>query len=195
MIGSGGVGIQKRVFVFEIVEVVPGHDLDDWQRLVAYDSDGQLAAFDELLDEQLAAVGSRLRERGRRLRRRAHDENADARALAWRFEDVWHSQRRLGVPAQNLKRRCRHTALDETPLAGDFIDREFARRDPFASVLHAARFKNALNLAILAKGPVDRIECDFDMGRHHEIRTCDIHLGDLRTKLPQCLCHAGTRRE
>jgi hypothetical protein len=66
MIGSGGVGIQERVFVFEVVEVFLGHDLDDRQSLVADDSHGQFPSLNELLDEQLASVVSRLRKRTRR---------------------------------------------------------------------------------------------------------------------------------
>jgi hypothetical protein len=74
-------------------------------------------------------------------------------------------------------------------------NREFARRDALAGVLHAARFKDALNLSILAEGSVDRIKRDLDISRHHEVGTGDINLGHVRAKLPQRLRHASARRE
>ena len=49
---AAGLRIEKWILVGEIVEAALGNDLENRQRMIAENSDGQFAAGDEFLDQK-----------------------------------------------------------------------------------------------------------------------------------------------
>src|SRR3954451_9106255 len=94
--------VEEGVFVCEIVEAAFRDDLEHGESLVTKDSDRELTARNEFLDQQLAVVFQALGHRGVDLALVLHDRDAYGRSLTRRLNDIGNRHRRPLALTDNL---------------------------------------------------------------------------------------------
>ena len=67
-------------------------------------------------------------------------------------------------------------------LRPDFIKSQAALFDSLACVSDAALFQNLLDLAVFAKGSVQRDECKLDIARQLKLRISHIDIDNVRAE-------------
>lgn len=152
---------EGRIFVFVIVISVWGDDFDDGESDVVEDGDGELAALDEFLDEEIGAERGGLGDGLGGFGLRFHDVNADAGAFARGFDDegsrkAWKDGAVGGV--ENFGGGSRDVFREKFDFRFGFIEGDAAAGDACAGVGDAEIFELLLKIAVFAEGSVDEIE-------------------------------------
>src|SRR5687767_14450660 len=119
---AAGARIQKRILVREIVETAFGNDLDNWERQVAQNSNGQLPARDKFFHEELAIVDRSVGNGGIHLAFISNDVHADRRALTRRLDYERNGDRRPLAERNDLPIRRRDALLTERFLGADLVE-------------------------------------------------------------------------
>ena len=153
-----------------VVELMLGHDLEGRKRLelgIAENSDGDLRAGHEPLDEHDRVEPEGLLHGGRQFGGRVRDRHAYGRALVRRLHNGLLAERpsdavevdRLPTPEHEVV-RAGDSRLGEQVLAHHLVHRERARKHPRADVGHSQKLAEPLHGAVFAEPAVQADEHD-----------------------------------
>src|ERR1700682_4916746 len=162
--------IQKGILVREIVKTALWNDFQNRQRLLTENADGQLAAWNKLLDQEFTIVFASIRNRRINFPLILNDMHPDRRALPGRFDDERNGNRRALANRHDLPVRRGDIVLAKRLLGANLVEGQLTFRRAFTCVRDAAVFQDSLHLAIFTKGSVQRGEGEVDAVRQFEVR-------------------------
>src|SRR5881394_2998960 len=110
---------------------------------------------------------------------RFDNDNAHGGTLARRLDHEGQRERRALARLNHFPLRCRHSEFTEFSFRPNFIESKLAFFHTVASVGNPARLENSLQLAVLAKGSVNRDEGKIDVVRQIEMLVTNIDLDDF----------------
>src|SRR5207248_11586414 len=97
------------------------------------------------------------------------------RALSGRLDRDRQWARRSFSCVNHFPWRSRYSVFSESFFSANFVERDLARGHALAGVCDSATLQNFLDLAIFAKGSVDRDEREIDIVRQLEILVSHIY--------------------
>src|SRR5436189_1507100 len=187
--------IQERILVRVIVKAALRNDFQNGQGLVAENSDGEFATWDEFLDQKFTIVPPRIRHSGINFPLTLDDMHADRRALPRRLDYERNWNRRALANGHDLPVRRANSVLTKCLLGTNLIEGQLAFGDAVSGIGNSAVLQNSLHLAVFPKRSVDREEGQLNAGRQFEVRTFHIDLHDLRAQRTERPGHALARRK